>query len=100
MFIRTQHVHFIGIGGIGMSGIAEILLNLGHRVSGSDLKRSPITDRLLSLGATIFEGHAASNISGADVVVTTSALSSKILKSWRRTRNRSLSFSARRCWRS
>jgi UDP-N-acetylmuramate--alanine ligase len=77
MFIRTQHVHFIGIGGIGMSGIAEILLNLGHRVSGSDLKRSPITDRLLSLGATIFEGHAASNITGADVVVTTSALSSK-----------------------
>jgi UDP-N-acetylmuramate--alanine ligase len=76
MFIRTQHVHFIGIGGIGMSGIAEILLNLGHRVSGSDLKRSPITDRLLSLGATIFEGHAASNIAGADVVVTTSALSS------------------------
>ena len=77
MFIRTQHVHFIGIGGIGMSGIAEILLNLGHRVSGSDLKRSPITDRLLSLGATIFEGHAASNIAGADVVVTTSALSSQ-----------------------
>ena len=76
MFIRTQHVHFIGIGGIGMSGIAEILFNLGHRVSGSDLKRSPITDRLLSLGATIFEGHAASNIAGADVVVTTSALSS------------------------
>ncbi len=77
MFIRTQHVHFIGIGGIGMSGIAEILLNLGHRVSGSDLKRSPITDRLLSLGATIFEGHAAANIAGADVVVTTSALSSR-----------------------
>ncbi|MGH9617944.1 MAG: UDP-N-acetylmuramate--L-alanine ligase [Acidobacteriaceae bacterium] len=76
MFIRTQHVHFIGIGGIGMSGIAEILLNLGHRVSGSDLKRSPITDRLLSLGATIFEGHSAANIAGADVVVTTSALSS------------------------
>ncbi|MHB8389865.1 MAG: UDP-N-acetylmuramate--L-alanine ligase [Acidobacteriaceae bacterium] len=75
MFIRTQHVHFIGIGGIGMSGIAEILLNLGHRVSGSDLKRSPVTDRLLSLGAAIFEGHAAANIAGADVVVTTSALS-------------------------
>ncbi len=75
MFIRTQHVHFIGIGGIGMSGIAEILLNLGHRVSGSDLKRSPVTDRLLSLGATIFEGHAAANVAGADVVVTTSALS-------------------------
>lgn len=75
MFIRSQHVHFIGIGGIGMSGIAEILLNLGHRVSGSDLKRSAITDRLASLGATIFEGHFTSNIAGADVVVTTSALS-------------------------
>ncbi len=75
MFIRSQCVHFIGIGGIGMSGIAEILLNLGHRVSGSDLKLSPVTRRLASLGAIIFEGHAASNISAADVVVTTSALS-------------------------
>jgi len=75
MFIRSQRVHFIGIGGIGMSGIAEILLNLGHRVSGSDLKRSPVTDRLARLGAVIFEGHAAANVSGADVVVTTSALS-------------------------
>lgn len=75
MFIRSQRVHFIGIGGIGMSGIAEILLTLGHRVSGSDLKRSPITDRLAKLGAVIFEGHEASNIAGVDVVVTTSALS-------------------------
>ncbi len=75
MFIRSQRVHFIGIGGIGMSGIAEILLNLGHRVSGSDLKLSPVTRRLASLGAVIFEGHAASNIAGADVVVITSALS-------------------------
>jgi UDP-N-acetylmuramate--alanine ligase len=77
MFIRSQRVHFIGIGGIGMSGIAEILLNLGHRISGSDLKHSPITDRLASLGAIIFQGHAASNVFGADVVVTTSALSSE-----------------------
>jgi UDP-N-acetylmuramate--alanine ligase len=75
MFIRSQRVHFIGIGGIGMSGIAEILLTLGHRVSGSDLKHSTVTDRLVSLGAVIFSGHAASNITGADVVVTTSALS-------------------------
>jgi UDP-N-acetylmuramate--alanine ligase len=75
MFIRSQRVHFIGIGGIGMSGIAEILLNLGHRVSGSDLKHSAITERLARLGATIYEGHAASNVSGVDVVVTTSALS-------------------------
>jgi len=77
MFIRSQRVHFIGIGGIGMSGIAEILLTLGHRVSGSDLKHSPITERLARLGATIFEGHAAANVAGADVVVTTSALSSE-----------------------
>lgn len=75
MFIRSQRVHFIGIGGIGMSGIAEILLNLGHRVSGSDLKHTPVTERLGSLGATVFEGHDASNVDGADVVVTTSALS-------------------------
>lgn len=74
MFIRSQRVHFIGIGGIGMSGIAEILLNMGHRVSGSDLKHSAITERLARLGATIFEGHAAPNVTGADVVVTTSAL--------------------------
>lgn len=77
MFIRSQRVHFIGIGGIGMSGIAEILLNMGHRVSGSDLKHSPITERLARLGATIYEGHAAPNVTGADVVVTTSALSAE-----------------------
>ena len=77
MFIRSQRVHFIGIGGIGMSGIAEILLTLGHRVSGSDLKLSPVTRRLAGLGAVIFEGHAAENVQDADVVVTTSALSSQ-----------------------
>ncbi len=75
MFVRSQHIHFIGIGGIGMSGIAEILLNMGFPVSGSDLRRSGITDRLTVLGATIYEGHAAAHIDGADVIVTTSALS-------------------------
>ncbi len=75
MFTTTQHAHFIGIGGIGMSGIAEILLNLGMKVSGSDLRRGPITDRLAELGATIFEGHDAGNIAGATVVVTSSAVS-------------------------
>ena len=75
MFLRSQNVHFIGIGGIGMSGIAEILLNLGFAVSGSDLRRSPLTDRLAALGATIYEGHAAAHVASADVVVTTSALS-------------------------
>lgn len=75
MFATTQHAHFIGIGGIGMSGIAEILLSLGMKVSGSDLRRGPVTDRLAQLGATIYEGHLAANIAGATVVVTSSAVS-------------------------
>ena len=74
MFAKAQRVHFIGIGGIGMSGIAEILLTLGYPVSGSDLRRSAITDRLATLGATIFEGHSAANAVGAAVVVTSSAV--------------------------
>ncbi|MGA3071104.1 MAG: Mur ligase domain-containing protein, partial [Terracidiphilus sp.] len=74
MFATSQHAHFIGIGGIGMSGIAEILLNLGMEVSGSDLRRGPLTDRLAGMGATIYEGHAAKNIAGATVVVTSSAV--------------------------
>ncbi|MGD1107766.1 MAG: UDP-N-acetylmuramate--L-alanine ligase [Terracidiphilus sp.] len=74
MFATSQHAHFIGIGGIGMSGIAEIMLNLGIKVSGSDLKRSAVTDRLVQLGATIYEGHNAANVAGATVVVTSSAV--------------------------
>src|SRR6201996_123686 len=74
MFAKAQRVHFIGIGGIGMSGIAEILLSLGYPVSGSDLKPSPITERLAGLGATIFEGHAAANVLGAAVGVVSSAV--------------------------
>ena len=75
MFATSQHAHFIGIGGIGMSGIAEILLNQNMRVSGSDLRRSPVTDRLAQLGAVIYEGHEAGHIAGATVVVTSSAVS-------------------------
>ncbi|MBZ5645949.1 MAG: UDP-N-acetylmuramate--L-alanine ligase [Acidobacteriia bacterium] len=74
MFAKLQRVHFVGIGGIGMSGIAEVLLTLGYKVSGSDLKRSGLTDRLEKLGATIFEGHRAENVLGAEVVVTSSAI--------------------------
>ncbi len=54
MFAKIQRVHFVGIGGIGMSGIAEVLLNLGYKVSGSDLKPSPVTDRLAAIGAAVF----------------------------------------------
>jgi len=67
-------IHFVGIGGIGMSGIAEVLLNHGYRVQGSDLKATPITDRLVELGATVFEGQAARNVAGAAVVVISSAI--------------------------
>jgi len=74
MFAKIQRVHFVGIGGIGMSGIAEVLLNLGYKVSGSDLKSSAITQRLASLGAITLEGHKAENIAGAEVVVTSSAI--------------------------
>jgi UDP-N-acetylmuramate--alanine ligase len=76
MYLKKYHIHFVGIGGIGMSGIAELLLNLGYKVSGSDLKASDITDRLQSLGGIVFEGHRADQISGADVVVTSSAVGS------------------------
>ncbi len=75
MFAKIQRIHFVGIGGIGMSGIAEVLLNLGYKISGSDLKPSAVTQRLAALGATVFEGHADANVTGADVVVTSSAVS-------------------------
>ena len=71
---HAAHVHFVGIGGIGMSGIAEVLLNQGYKVSGSDLKASDITRRLQGMGATIFEGHRAENLVHADVVVISSAV--------------------------
>jgi UDP-N-acetylmuramate--alanine ligase len=74
MFAKIQRIHFVGIGGIGMSGIAEVLLNLGYKVSGSDLKSSAVTQRLAGLGAAVFEGHRAENIAGAEVVVTSSAI--------------------------
>src|ERR671933_1847224 len=74
MFRRIQHVHFVGVGGIGMSGIAEVLLNMGFRVSGSDLRRSDVTARLEQLGAKIYEGHAAEHVSGAHVVVRSTAV--------------------------
>ena len=77
MFAKIQQIHFVGIGGIGMSGIAEVLLNLGYKVSGSDLKSSALTHRLAGLGASISEGHRAQNIAGAEVVVTSSAIATE-----------------------
>jgi UDP-N-acetylmuramate--alanine ligase len=76
VFAKIQRIHFVGIGGIGMSGIAEVLLTLGYKVSGSDLRASSVTERLAELGAIIFIGHKAENITGAEVVVTSSAVQS------------------------
>ena len=73
-FRNFQRIHMVGIGGIGMSGIAEVLLTLGYSVSGSDTKLSTITERLQDLGATIYEGHKAENVEGAHVVVISSAV--------------------------
>jgi UDP-N-acetylmuramate--alanine ligase len=75
MYQKKQHIHFVGIGGIGMSGIAELLINLGHQVSGSDLRENENVRRLRSLGACIALGHDGQNIVGADVVVMSSAVS-------------------------
>lgn len=74
MYQKEYHIFFVGIGGIGMSGIAEILLKLGYRVSGSDLNSTSITKRLESLGCSVFEGHDENNIKGADVIVTSTAI--------------------------
>ena len=71
---RIEHIHFVGIGGSGMSGIAEVLLNLGYRISGSDLSQSAVTQRLADLGALISIGHQAENVRGADAIVTSTAV--------------------------
>src|SRR5689334_13065583 len=76
MFKRIKHVHFVGVGGIGMSGIAEVLLNLGYKVTGSDIRTTEITNRLEHFGATVYPRHAAENVKGAHVVVTSSAVHS------------------------
>jgi UDP-N-acetylmuramate--alanine ligase len=75
MYGRSRRIHFVGIGGSGMSGIAEVLLTMGYEVTGSDLKASDNTDRLVALGGRVFVGHAAANVEGAQVVVTSTAVS-------------------------
>ncbi len=74
MYGKIEKIHFVGIGGIGMSGIAEVLLNLGYKVSGSDIRQSDTTDRLASIGGEIYLSHASENITNVDVVVTSTAV--------------------------
>ncbi len=76
-FGKAKHIHFVGIGGIGMSGIAELLINLGYEVSGSDLRDSSMTRRLAALSGLVFKGHKEEHIEGADVVVYSSAVVSE-----------------------
>ena len=71
---RVRRVHFVGIGGVGMSGIAEVMNTIGYRVSGSDLSEGPVTDKLKAAGITVYKGHAADNVRNVDVVVTSSAI--------------------------
>ena len=73
---KVKHIHFVGIGGSGMSGIAEVLLNLGYQISGSDLTKNAAAQRLESLGASVFQGHAAEHARGADAVVVSTAVAS------------------------
>ena len=77
MYQKKYHIHFVGIGGIGMSGIAELLLNLGYKVSGSDIRMTDITENLSRLGGIIHQGHDKNNVLGADVVVTSSIIRSQ-----------------------
>src|ERR1700761_2977058 len=71
---RINTIHFVGIGGSGMGGIAEVLINLGYAVQGSDVKPNAVTEHLAHIGAKIFIGHTSGNVSGADVVVVSSAI--------------------------
>ncbi len=80
MFYKPQRLHFTGIGGIGMSGIAEILLNMGYTISGSDVKLTAVTERLGTLGATVHEGHSAAHVAGAKALVVTSAVNESNLE--------------------
>ena len=72
---RIDHVHFVGIGGVGMGGIAEVMINLGYSVTGSDMSRNALVERLEKLGAKVYAHHHADNVAGVDVVVVSSAIS-------------------------
>ena len=98
---RIHRIHLVGIGGSGMGGIAEVLLNLGYEVQGSDLKANAVTQRLARLGATIFIGHSAEHLGEADVVVVSSAVNrSQSRKSPRRWPSAFRWCRARKCWAS
>ena len=95
---RDLAIHFVGIGGIGMSGIAEVLLNLGYRVSGSDQRDSDVTRRLQALGGRIFVGHRAEQVASADVVVIPARSRATMPRSGLRAAETFPSSPAPKCW--
>lgn len=95
---KKQHVHFIGIGGSGMSAIARIMLELGYHVTGSDLKTSAASERLEALGAICSLGHAEENLEGADLVVASTAIPRQTLNCSRPGKRDLESCTAARCW--
>jgi len=97
---KINHIHFVGIGGIGMSGIAEVLLNLGYEVSGSDIRETEITRRLEQLGARISYQHRRENIEGAEVIVVSAAIRREIQRSSQPLKNLFPSFPEQKCWQS
>lgn len=95
---RVKQIHFVGIGGAGMGGIAEVLLNEGYQVTGSDIAESAVTSRLISLGAKISFFHHAENIEGASVVVVSSAIKEITLKLLQHMKNVYRLFNVHKCW--
>lgn len=95
---RVRHIHFVGIGGAGMGGIAEVLANEGYQISGSDLAPNPVTQQLASLGATIYFNHRPENVLDASVVVVSSAISADNPEIVAAHEARIPVIRARRCW--
>ena len=94
---RVRKVHFIGIGGVGMSGIAEVMNTIGYEVSGSDLTEGPVTEKLKAAGIKVFKGHTTGNVSDVDVVVTSSAIPDDACSAARRNAGRTDALQQRNC---
>lgn len=95
---NVKRIHFVGVGGAGMSGIAEVFHNLGYEISGSDLARNQMTDQLVAMGVRVEIGHRAENVADADVVVYSSAVAGDNPELVTARANRVPVVPARRCW--
>lgn len=94
----VKNIHFVGIGGVGMNGIAKVLLNLGYQVSGSDIRHNPATEKLEESGAVIFIGHEAANIEKADAIVVSTAIKPDNPELLRHRKNVSRLSGVLKCW--